>query len=384
MKLQIITLFLLILIISSCQESKPEVKEKPASTFYNINRPAFQKELHDKKVDLFLIRNNKGMEATITNYGARVVSLTASDKNGKFEDVVLGYNTFQDYLFGNESYFGTTTGRYANRIANAQFSLDGVTYNLARNNGDNHLHGGIKGFNAVVWDTKQLGDSTLELKYFSEDGEENYPGNLSVTVTYSLTDDNELKINYYATTDQKTIVNLTNHSYFNLAGEGNPSILNHELQINANYYTPTDKGLIPTGEMAKVEGTPLDFRTAKKIGERIDSDFEALKFGGGYDHNFVLNQSKAAIAKAATVYEPNSGRVLEVYTDEPGIQFYTGNFLTGREVGKSGKAYPYRSAFCLETQHFPDSPNKPEFPTTVLNPGETYTSVCIYKFSVMK
>ncbi|MFT5165990.1 MAG: aldose 1-epimerase [Saprospiraceae bacterium] len=374
-------LIILALTVYACQDSKENAIEKPASIFYEANRTAFQKELHGKKIDLFLIRNNKGMEVTITNYGARVVSLTAPDRNGKFEDVVLGFKTFQDYLLGNESYFGTTTGRYANRIAGARFSLDGKTYNLARNNEDNHLHGGIKGFNAVAWDAKQIDDSTLEFKYLSADGEENYPGNLKVTVTYTLTDDNELKINYSATTDQKTIVNLTNHSYFNLGGEGSPGILDHVMQINADYFTPTDQGLIPTGEIAKVEGTPLDFRTPMKIGERINSDFEALNFGGGYDHNFVLNQSKAVIIKAATVYEPSSGRVMDVFTNEPGVQFYTGNFLTGRDIGKSEKPYLHRSAFCLETQHFPDSPNQPTFPTTVLNPGETYTSVCSYQFS---
>ena len=383
MKPNLIHLFVLVLILSACQESKPktEVKEKQVSTFYNTNRAEFQKELNGKMVDLFLIRNNKGMEATITNYGARVVSLMAPDRNGQFADVVLGYNSFQDYLFGNEPYFGATTGRYANRIGGAQFSLDGKTYTLARNNEANHLHGGIKGFNAAVWDATQIDDSGLELKYLSKHEEENYPGNLMVTVTYTLTDDNELVINYSATTDQKTIVNLTNHSYFNLAGEGHPSILDHELQLNANHFTPTDQGLIPTGEIASVEGTPLDFRQSTKIGARIDQDFEALKFGGGYDHNFVLNQSKAVISKAATVYEPTTGRVMEVFTTEPGLQLYTGNFLNGSEVGKSGKPYVHRSAFCLETQHFPDSPNKPDFPTTVLNPGDTYKSYCSYKFS---
>ncbi len=377
----IIPFFLLVFILSSCQESKPEVEKEIKPTFYEANRQAFQKTLDNKSVDLFLIQNSKGMEATITNYGARIVSLTAPDRNGKYEDIVTGFKTLQAYLFANEKYFGATIGRYGNRIANGAFELDGQIYTIAKNNGDNNLHGGIKGFHAQVWDARQIDKGTLELKYFSKDTEEGFPGNLQITLTYMLGDDNELKIDYKASTDQKTIVNLTHHSFFNLAGEGHPSILNHELQINANHYTPVDTNLIPTGEIAPVEGTPFDFRTPFTIGARITKDVEQIRFGGGYDHNFVLNQSKAVISKAATVYEPSSGRVMEVFTNEPGLQFYSGNFLSGKDAGKKGKPYPYRSAFCLETQHYPNSPNQSNFPTTVLNPGTQYKSVCVYAFS---
>jgi len=294
----------------------------------------------------------------------------------------MGYNSLQGYLFSNEKYFGATIGRYGNRIGNASFTIDDQTYSIAKNNGEHNLHGGIKGFHAQIWDVTQIDDSTLELRYLSKDKEEGFPGNLTITLTYQLTNKNELSIDYKATTDQKTIVNLTHHSFFNLAGEGNPSILQHQLQINADQYTPVDKGLIPIGEHASVEGTPFDFRKPFAIGKRIGNDQEQIRRGRGYDHNFVLNKTTGNdLSSAATAYDPTSGRVMEVLTTEPGLQFYSGNFLAGKDIGKSGTPYPFRSSFCLETQHFPDSPNQSNFPSTILNPGETYNSVCIYKFS---
>jgi aldose 1-epimerase len=272
-------------------------------------------------------------------------------------------------------------GRYGNRIAKGRFSLNGTEYKLAQNNGENSLHGGLRGFDKAVWKVKQAGAHTLELGYLSRDGEEGYPGNLDVTVRYTLNDENELRIDYTATTDKATVLNLTNHSYFNLAGAGNGDILEHQLTLNASRFTPVDKGLIPTGELRSVDGTALDFRKPAAIGARIGSDEEQMRLGGGYDHNFVLDKTGDALSLAATVYEPRSGRVLEVFTTEPGIQFYTGNFLDGTIQGKGGHAYPRRSAFCLETQHFPDSPNKPEFPTTTLKPGGRFHSVTAWKFS---
>lgn len=347
-------------------------------------KPTLAKQLFGKTadgtaVDLYTLSNEKGMEAKITNYGGIVVSLKTPDRNGKAGDVVLGYDSLDGYL-KSSPYFGAIVGRYGNRIAKGQFTLDGTTYKLAKNNGENHLHGGIKGFDKVVWEAKEVpnGNSAgLQLTYLSKDGEEGYPGNLSVTVLYTLTNDNGLKIEYTATTDKKTVVNLTNHSYFNLAGSGD--ILKHELMLNADKFTPVDKTLIPTGELKSVKGTPLDFTQPTAIGARIDQPDEQMKFGGGYDHNFVINGA-GSLALTASVYEPTSGRVMDVYTTEPGVQFYTGNFLGGM-VGKNGQAYQKRTGFCLETQHFPDSPNKPSFPSTVLEPGKKYETTTIYKFS---
>ena len=348
-----------------------------------IDNSTFKGEIDGKKVDLFTLRNHSGMTAQITNYGGKIVSLWVPDKSGKYEDVVMGYSTLPEYGKTGEIYFGSLIGRYGNRIGNARFVLNDSVYKLAANNGPNNLHGGIKGFNNVVWDAVQDDESTLLLSYLSPDGEEGYPGNLQVNVTYELTDENELKIEYSATTDKPTPVNLTSHSFFNLKGAGEGDINDHLLQINAAAFTPVDNGLIPTGEIAPVEGTPLDFRTPVAIGARINEDNQQLKFGNGYDHNFVLDApSDSTLTLAAIVTEPASGRTMEVFTDEPGIQFYGGNFLTGKVTGKYGKVYPYRGAFCLETQHYPDSPNKPGFPSTILNPGEEYHSVCIYKFGV--
>lgn len=334
-------------------------------------------------IDLYTLKNKKGMEVAITNYGGVVVSLKVPDNKGRSGDVVLGFDDGAGYLNHNTN-FGALIGRYGNRIAHGRFTLNGVTYTLARNNGENHLHGGIKGFNKVIWQAKDVSGKdgqALQLTYLSKDGEEGYPGNLSVTVVYTLTAKNELKIAYTATTDKDTIVNLTNHSYFNLAGEGEGNILDHRITFKADRFTPVDGGLIPTGELRSVKGTPFDFSKSTAIGARINQDDEQLKIGRGYDHNFVLNSGGGKLALAAIVEEPKSGRVMEVWTTEPGIQFYTGNFLDGSLRGKGGKAYQQRYALCLETQHFPDSPNKPSFPSVVLKPGGRYTTITVYKFS---
>ncbi len=331
---------------------------------------------------LFTITNSNGIKACITNYGGRIVSLFVPDRKGNFEDIVLGYDNLSDYLKSNEKYYGATIGRYGNRIGNARFTIGNKTCYLEKNNGENSLHGGSGGFHNVFWDVTQVNDHTLELNYLSKHMEEGFPGNLDVKVIYSITDNNELKIEYFAETDQTTIVNLTHHSFFNLTGNPEKSINNHILQINAESYTPVEEGLIPTGEIAPVEGTPFDFREPVAIGKRVDENHEQLVLGRGYDHNWVLDASilNKDIRLATRVTEPESGRVMEVYTNEPGIQFYGGNFLNGSDVGKNGIAYQHRTAFCLETQHFPDSPNKQNFPSTLLNPGDAYYSVCIYRF----
>ncbi len=348
-----------------------------------LKKEAFEKEVDGKQVRLFTLKNKAGVVAQITNYGGRVAALWLPDRLGNYEDVVLGYPGLDGFLSSKEKYFGALIGRYGNRIAKGKFSLNGQTYSLATNNGANHLHGGNKGYDAVIWDAKQTDGQTLELRYVSEHMEEGYPGKLTVKVRYQLTDADELKIEYWATTDRPTVINLTHHSFFNLKGQGNGDINGHLLQINAPYYTPVDEGLIPTGVIASVEGTPMDFRQLTPIGKRVDADFEQLKFGGGYDHNFVLNQSLRGLNFAARVVEPVSGRSMEVYTNEPGLQFYGGNFLDGSITGKQSKTYGFRGAFCLETQHFPDSPNHAHFPSTVLDPGEEYYSICVYKFSAI-
>lgn len=333
-----------------------------------------------QEATLYTLRNGNGMEARITNYGGTIVGLTAPDKNGQFADVVLGFDTLADYE-ARSPFFGCITGRYANRIARGRFKLNGVEYALAVNNGPNHLHGGRVGFDKKVWRTSQIRRSNgvgVEMFYTSPDGEEGYPGTLNCRVAYLLTSDNSLEIEYSATTDKPTVVNLTNHSYFNLAGEGSGSILNHTLSINADYYTPTDDTLIPTGGKEGVAGTPLDFTTPHKIGARIGADFVPLKQGQGYDHNFVLNGG-AGLKLAARARDPKSGRVLEVHTTEPGVQLYTGNHLN--VTGKNGHHYSGRDGFCLETQHFPDSPNKASFPSPVLQPGDSYQHTCIFKFT---
>jgi len=345
-----------------------------------VKKQTFGQTADGTSVDLYVLSNKNAMEAAIMNYGGIVVRLKTPDRNGKLEDIVLGMENLDGYLKGHP-YFGCIVGRYGNRIAKGRFVLNGVEYKLAKNNGENHLHGGIRGFDKAVWTARETGAAGVEMSYLSKDGEEGYPGNLAVKVTYTLTDDNELRIDYSATTDKDTVVNLTNHSYFNLAGQGEGDILAHELMLNADRFTPVDSGLIPTGELRSVKGTPLDFTKPTAIGARIGQDDEQLKLGGGYDHNFVLNSGGGRLALAARVHEPRTGRVMEVWTTEPGVQLYTGNFLDGTIRGKGGKVYQRRYGFCLETQHFPDSPNQPEFPTTVLKPGGRYESTTIFKFA---
>lgn len=360
--------------ILSCGVKKEEM---------TMQKTVFGKTPEGQEVYAYTLKNRTGMEATIITYGATLVSLTAPDRNGALTDIVLGFDTLSNYVTQNP-YFGSTIGRYGNRIGKGKFKLNGVDYTLAVNNGSNHLHGGVKGFDKVLWaavEQESLAGKSLVLQYVSKDAEEGYPGTLSVKVVYSLTDSNELRIDYTATTDKATIVNLTHHSYFNLAGAGSGSILDHELFIDADRFTPVDEGLIPTGELRAVQGTPMDFRTPTTIGARINSSYEQLKKGGGYDHNWVLDKAEKTSGLAARVSEKTSGRVMEVLTDEPGLQFYSGNFLDGTLTGKGGKKYEHRFGFCLETQHYPDSPNKPDFPTTVLNPGGTYKTTTVYRFS---
>jgi aldose 1-epimerase len=348
----------------------------------NIQKEPFGKTAEGTPVDIYTLRNSNGVEAKITNYGGIVVSLNVPDRKGNMADVVLGFNTLEEYLKGHP-YFGSLIGRYGNRIAKGVFSLNNVKYTLATNNGENHLHGGPNGFHTVVWTAKEIKDKDsvgLYLTYLSKDGEEGYPGNLSATVVYTLTNKNELRLDYSATTDKDTIINLTHHSYFNLKGEGSGDILSHDLMINADKFTPVDNTLIPTGELKEVKGTPMDFTKPTAIGARINEKYEQLTFGKGYDHNWVLKRDKKGLDLAATLYEPTTGRFMEVYTTEPGLQFYSGNFLDGTIKGKSGKIYEFRTGLCLETQHFPDSPNKPQFPSTVLKPGQQYTHSTIYRF----
>ncbi len=349
-----------------------------------LTRESFGKA-EGQDIDLYTLTNAHGLEARITNYGGVLVSLKVPDKNGKFDDVVLGYDKLDDYV-QTRRYLGALIGRYGNRIAKGRFTLNGVEYKLAVNNGENHLHGGLKGFDKVIWKAKPLpvkDGVALELTYLSRDGEEGYPGNLSVRVVYTLSDKDELRLDYSATTDKETVINLTNHSYFNLAGQGNGTILNHRLMVAASRYTPVDAGLIPTGDLASVAGTPFDFMKLTAIGDRIDQDNEQLKLGKGYDHNFVLDGPRGQLRQAARVVEPSTGRSMDIWTTEPGIQLYTGNYLDGFS-GKGGKVYNQRFAFCLETQHFPDSPNKSSFPSTVLKPSQRYQTTTIYKFGVQK
>lgn len=348
-----------------------------------ISKSAFEKKIEGKMVSLWTLKNKNGLEMTVTNYGGKVVSLLVPDKNGNLVDVVTGYNNIDDYLKSGEPYFGATIGRYGNRIANGKFTLDGVEYTLAQNNGPNNLHGGSKGFHAVVWNAKQVSDGKIELIYTAADGEEGFPGKLDVKVVFELTDDNEFVIDYYATTDKKTICNLTNHSYYNLSGEGEPTILDHLLQINADTYLPTDAMSIPLEQIETVEGTPMDFTYPKLIGADIEADFEALKLGNGYDHNYIINESSEDdLAFVAQVSSPLTGIEMVVFCDQPGVQLYTGNFMNGTEVGKTGKSYLHRAAFCLETQKFPDSPNRPEYPSVILEPGETYRHTVVHKFGI--
>lgn len=346
---------------------------------------SFGKLKDGTEVQQYTLTNSKGMKAVFTNYGGRISSLLVPTPNGQAVDVVVGFNDAAGFETATEPYFGATIGRYGNRIAKGKFTLDGKEYTLATNNGPNTLHGGTKGFQYVVWNATPVNGHTLELRYTSKDGEESFPGNLNVKVTYSLTDDNELKMDYEATTDKKTVVNLTNHAFFNLNGEGSGTILNHRLQINADKYTPVDATLIPTGKILPVAGTPFDFRQPTPIGARIEQKNEQLKNGGGYDHNYVLNANPGnGLNRAARVQGDKSNIVMEVFTTEPGLQFYSGNFMQSKNTFKGGAKDDFRTAFCLETQHFPDSPNQPAFPSTVLEPGQTYQTHSVYKFTNSK
>ena len=362
------------LLITSCNNTNTNKMEKSKG----ISKSSFG-TADGKEVFLYTLINSKGTQITITNFGGIVTSWVSADKNNIKSSIVLGYDSLSGYL-ATHPYFGAIVGRYGNRIAKGKFSIDSVAYTLAINNGPNHLHGGLKGFDKLVWEPTVENDSvpSLMLSYLSKDGEEGYPGNLKVDVHYTLTDEDELKIEYNATTDKKTVINLTNHSYFNLTGDVSNNILDHVLQIDADHFTSVDSTLIPTGDITPVKGTPFDFTQPTKIGLRIDSVM------GGYDHNFVLNKTDASLTKIATVSEEKSGRVLEVFTTEPGVQFYTGNFLDGKLKTSGGKSIGQHAALCLETQHFPDSPNEPSFPTTILLPGQKYHTVTVYKLSVIK
>lgn len=349
-----------------------------------LQQRPFGKTPDGQAVSLYTLRNASGMEVTITNYGGTITSVKVPDKNKNFGDVVLGFDNVDGYAAKeNTSYFGATIGRYGNRLAHGKFTLNGHTYQVPTNDGPNSLHGGAIGFNRRIWQAKDVSTANapaLELHYLSPDGEQGFPGNLNVTIRYTLGKGNDLRIDYSATTDKDTVLNLTNHSYFNLAGPGSGTVLNHSLMLAADQFTPVDATLIPTGKLQSVAGTPFDFRKLTRIGERIDQNNEQLKLGKGYDHNFVLNTGGSLSKVAARVEEPTTGRVLEVFTDQPGIQFYTGNFLNGQTKGIGG-AYQFRSALCLETQHFPDSPNHPNFPSTELKPGQQFHSTTIYRFS---
>lgn len=344
---------------------------------------AFEKMVDGKQTGLYVLTNGNGCELAVTNFGAKIVSLLVPDRNGNFVDVVIGHDSIDDYLVSEEPYFGAICGRTGNRIAKGKFTLDGKEYTLAVNNGPNNLHGGLKGFNAVVWDVKDISENSIRLFYFSKDGEEGYPGNLSVTVTYTLTDDNAVNIDYQAETDKPTILNLTNHSYFNLSGAGDPYIGDHTLKLLADTYLPTDETAIPYGDPENVRGTPMDFTEIHAIGERINDDFKQLHFGKGYDHTFILNkESTDEYAYFGVLESPKTGIKMEMYTSEPGVQMYTGNWMTGNFAGKNGQRYPERSAVCFETQHYPDSINKPGYPSVILRPGEVFRSRTTYKFIV--
>ena len=368
---------LAICILASCQSTKNQKGSK------YLLKENFEKEIDGKKISLYMLENEKGMKVYFTNYGARVVALFAPDKDGKFDDIVLGQNNIEDYL-KDKMYLGCIVGRYANRINHGRFTLDGIEYQLSVEGDLPHLHGGAKGFYTKVWDVDQQGNQ-ITFSYLSPDGEEGYPGNLKVKKSYILTNDNELKIEYEAETDKPTIINLSHHGYFNLKGEGDTTILDHYLILNADAITPVDNTLIPTGELMPVENTPFDFRQGKQIGQDINQEDEQLKYGLGYDHNWALNKTKEdTIILAAKLWEETTGRVIEIFTSEPGIQFYSGNFMNGTIIGKSGKPYKYRAALALETQHYPDSPNHENFPSTVLRPGEKYHHIAIYKFGIIQ
>ena len=374
-KIYFLVLFLALI---SCESTK----KKENMSLFNINKEFFGKTNDGFIVDQYTLKNSNGMEVSIISYGGIITSWKAKDRNGDYKDIVLGFTNLSDYETSSP-YFGAIIGRYGNRIREGKFSLDGVEYNLAVNNGENHLHGGLKGFDKVIWDVeKEVNDklASLILRYNSMDMEEGYPGNLDVKVTYTLTNDDELRVRYEAETDKKTVVNLTQHSYFNLSAGLSRDILSHQITIDADSYLPVDKTLIPTGELRGVEGTPFDFRESKRVGDDIYDKDTQLTFGNGYDHCWVLNKQGEGIRIVASAYEPLSGRLLEVSSDQPGIQFYSGNFLDGTLESKDGSKYEFRSGFCLETQHYPNSPNQESFPSVTLNPGEKYETETIFRF----
>jgi aldose 1-epimerase len=362
----------------ACMAQAPAKKGKR-----DLKREAYGKMPDGTPIERFTLSNANGMQVAVTNFGATVVSIAVPDRNGKVADVTLGMDDLEGYR-RQTAFFGALVGRYGNRIAHGAFTLEGKHYQLPKNDGDNTLHGGLQGFNRKAWKANPVsspdGDA-VEMAYTSPDGEEGFPGALSARVVYTLTAKNELKIDYFAKTDKPTVLNLTNHSYFNLAGEGSGDVLQHQVTINASRFTPVNKSLIPTGELKPVAGTPFDFTKGAAIGSRIGQTDEQLQFGRGYDHNWVLEKGSGGLTKAAEVHEPRTGRIMEVWTTEPGMQFYTGNFLDGSIHGKGGKIYPARSAFCMETQHFPDSPNQPKFPSTELKPGAEYRTTTVYRFS---
>jgi aldose 1-epimerase len=383
-KTTVLRTLLLSLFVSGVVSSVMGQEAAPSKHKRQVRKESFGKTGDGRPVDLYTLTNSHGVEVRAMTYGGIIVSLRVPDKSGSLGDIVLGHDTLDGYL-PNTPYFGVIVGRYANRIANATFTLDGVKYTLAKNDGPNSLHGGVDGFNKQVWEAKEFENAKgvgVAFSYLSKDGEEGYPGNLKVKVSYTLTDENQLILDYEATTDKATPLNLSQHSYFNLAGEGSGDILGHHLMLNADRFTPVDKTLIPTGELRTVQGTPMDFTKPTAIGARIDGDYEQLIVGKGYDHNWVINRKDdSSLTLAAKVHEPTSGRILEVFTTEPGVQFYSGNFLDGTITGKHGHVYKHRYGLCLETQHFPDSPNHPSFPSTILRPGQTFHSQTVFKFS---
>jgi len=381
-----IALVSLVVILSSCNGVFKKTCSEKGKDGMDIKKSAFGRTPDGRTVDLYTLTNSHGLEARIITYGGTVISLKVPDRIGKLGDILLGHNSLDGYVEPNHAkspYFGSIIGRCGNRIGKGKFTLDGKEYTLATNNGPNHLHGGLVGFDQKVWAAKPVkgkSEVALELTYTSKDMEEGYPGNLKVKVTYALTEKDELRIDYEATTDKPTVCNLTNHNYYNFTGAERDA-LGHELMINGDQTTPVDSGLIPTGELRSVEGTPFDFRKPKPIGQDINADDEQIRFGPGFDHNWVLRKRGNDLSLAARVYEPTTGRVMEIYTTEPAIQFYSGNFLDGTIIGKDGKAYKQHYALCLETQHYPDSPNKPSWPTTTLRPGQTYKTTTVHKFS---
>lgn len=376
-----IVFYTIALLISSCGPSSNKHLSEEMNTI--PDKKNFQQTIDGKPVDLYFLKNKNNIQIAITNYGGRIVGLWLPDVKGKITDVVAGFKSLDDYIHSKEPYYGALIGRYGNRIRNAQFVLDDSIYTLTANTGVHQLHGGKKGFQYVVWNAKQVDDSILELHYLSKDGEEGYPGNLHVKVNYTLTANNELQIEYTAATDKKTVLNLTAHPFFNLNGEGRGTINNHLLTVIADNYTPVDSFVIANGKIETVENTPFDFRKATTIGARVNDTNEQLKFGKGYDHNFVLNKGITTLPELAAIVEGDkSGIIMEILTTEPGLQFYGGNFMKGENIFKSGVKDKFRTTFCLETQHFPDSPNNPQFPSTVLEPGKTYHQKTIYKFLV--